>query len=167
MAVLSYQATPLPWCNLSPAKLLMGRRLKTDIPQPKKAFILEWPHLSGIPEKDKEWKKKQRSDYDKRHRVKHLAPLPDDQLVWVQTQDRQVTGRVIQPAATPISYIVETSTGRLCRNHSHLIPRPQTTQNDILEGDPPPTLNIDTRSSIGTYVGPPSRIMYWRKGDVA
>ena len=27
MALLSYRATPLPWCGLSPAELLMGRRL--------------------------------------------------------------------------------------------------------------------------------------------
>ena len=88
MAVLSYRATPLPWCNLSPAELLMGRRLKTDIPQPKAAFIPEWTHLRGFREKDKEWKEKQKSAYDKQHRVKNLAPLPDDQSVWVNTQDR-------------------------------------------------------------------------------
>ena len=37
MALLSYRATPLP-CGLSPAELLMGRRLQTDIhvPQPKR-----------------------------------------------------------------------------------------------------------------------------------
>lgn len=33
MALLSYQATPLPSCGLSPAELLMGRRIKTDVPQ--------------------------------------------------------------------------------------------------------------------------------------
>ena len=75
MTVLSYRATPLPWCNLSQAKLLMGRRQKTDIPQPKTAFIPEWSHLRGFREKDKEWKEKQKSAYDKRHRVKNLAPF--------------------------------------------------------------------------------------------
>ena len=58
MAVLSYRATPLPWCNLSPVSI--GRRLKTDIPQPKKAVIPEWPHLRSFLE-DKEWKEKQKS----------------------------------------------------------------------------------------------------------
>ena len=53
MAVLSYRATPLPWCNLSPAELLMGRCLKTDIPQPKIAFRPEWPHLKGFRERTK------------------------------------------------------------------------------------------------------------------
>ena len=95
MAILSYRTTPLPWCNLSPAELLMGRRLKTDIPQPRKAFTPEWPHLFGFREKDKEWKERRKSDYDKHHRVKNLTPLPDDHPVWVQTGDRQVAGRVI------------------------------------------------------------------------
>ena len=175
MAILSYRATPLPWCNLSPAELLMGRRLKTDIPQPRKAFTPEWPHLFGFREKDKEWKERQKSDCDKRHRVKNLTPLPDDQPVWVQTGDRQVAGRVTQPAATPRSYIVQTPSGQLRRNRSHLIPRPEGSQMDTSESDPHDTPDsnpsltrrIVTRSSTGTYVGSPPRLMYWRKGDVA
>ena len=79
MAILSYRATPLLWCKLSPAELLMGRHLKTDIPQPRKAFTPESPHLYlDFREKDKKWKERQKSYYDKRHRVKNLTPLPDD-----------------------------------------------------------------------------------------
>ena len=123
----------------------------------------------------KEWKERQKSDYDKRHRVKNLTPLPDDQPVWVQTGDRQVAGRVIQPAATPRSYIVQTPSGQLRRNRSHLIPRPEGSQMDTSESDPHDTPDsnpsltrrIVTRSSTGTYVGPPPRLTYWRKGDVA
>ena len=33
LSLLSYRATPLPWCHLSPAELLMGRRLRTELPQ--------------------------------------------------------------------------------------------------------------------------------------
>ena len=33
LALLTYRATPFPWCGLSPTELLMGRRLKTDVPQ--------------------------------------------------------------------------------------------------------------------------------------
>ena len=33
LALLSYRAIPLSWCNYSPYELLMGRRVKTDIPQ--------------------------------------------------------------------------------------------------------------------------------------
>ena len=45
LTLLSYRATPLPWCNLSPAELLMGRRVRTDIPQSAKLLTPNWPHL--------------------------------------------------------------------------------------------------------------------------
>ena len=32
MALLSYHSTPLPWCKLSPAELLMGRCIRSNIP---------------------------------------------------------------------------------------------------------------------------------------
>ena len=35
MALLSYCATPLEWCGLTPAELLMYLKIRTDLPQPK------------------------------------------------------------------------------------------------------------------------------------
>ena len=32
LSLLSYRATPLPWCNLSPAELLMGQTIHSNIP---------------------------------------------------------------------------------------------------------------------------------------
>ena len=46
MALLSYRATPLPWCNLSPAELLMGRHIQTPLPQIGEQLIPKWPYLS-------------------------------------------------------------------------------------------------------------------------
>ena len=81
LAHLSYRATLLPWCGLSPAELLMGRCLQTDIPQPKRVFISDWPYLTSFRVKDKEQTRQQKAEYDRRHRVKPLPPLPDDELV--------------------------------------------------------------------------------------
>ena len=35
MALLTYRTTPLPWCSLTPAELLMGRKVRGSLPQVK------------------------------------------------------------------------------------------------------------------------------------
>ena len=86
LALLSYRSTPLPWCELSPAELLMGRRLQTDIPQTKKQLIPKWLHIKYFPEMDKKYKREQKRHYNRRHRVRETSSLPDDNPVWVNTQ---------------------------------------------------------------------------------
>ena len=39
LGLLSYRATPLPWCGKSPSKLLMSRRVCTDVPQTDEHFV--------------------------------------------------------------------------------------------------------------------------------
>ena len=87
MALLSYRATPLPWCGLSPAEPFMGRRLQTDIPQPKRMFTPDWQYLASFREKDKNQKRQQKAEYDRHHRTRPLLPLIADETVWVRTQD--------------------------------------------------------------------------------
>ena len=86
MALLSYRATPLPWCGLSPAELLMGRCLQIDIPQPKRVFTRDWPYLASFHENDEEQKWQQKAEYDSHHRARPLPPFPDDESVWVQVR---------------------------------------------------------------------------------
>ena len=45
LALLSYCATPLPRCDLSPTQLSMGRRIRTPIPQTNKLLVLNWAYL--------------------------------------------------------------------------------------------------------------------------
>ena len=80
--LLSYRATPLPWCLLSPAELLMGRRLRTDVPQVANQLVPNWPHLQGFAE-DKQYMEQQKEQYDCCHRVRSAAQLPADTDVWV------------------------------------------------------------------------------------
>ena len=54
LTLLSYRATPLPWCNLSPSELLMGRRVRTDVPQSVKSLTPNWSHLISFAQKDRE-----------------------------------------------------------------------------------------------------------------
>ena len=106
LTLLSYRATPLPWCNLSPAELLMGRRVRTDVPQSVKSLTPNWPHLSGFAQKDCEYKDQQKQNFDKRHRARPLPLLLDKTPVWVNTQGHQTPGQVVGPANTPRSYVI-------------------------------------------------------------
>ena len=45
LCLLSYRTTPMPWCGHSPAELLMGRQLRTQVPRAQEQFIPEWSYL--------------------------------------------------------------------------------------------------------------------------
>jgi len=48
MALLSYHATPMPWCGLSSAELLMGRKIWTDLPQTTASLMPQWSHVKNF-----------------------------------------------------------------------------------------------------------------------
>ena len=124
LSLLSFRATPIPWCSFSPAQLLMGRQVKTDIPTLKKELIPQWSYISDFRERDKEYKAKQKRDYDDRHRTRPLDPLLPDTPVYIRTGNDQTTGQIRSHANTPRSYLVTTSNGReLRRSRQHLTPR--------------------------------------------
>jgi len=103
MALLSYRSTPLPWCNYSPAELLMGRKVKTDIPQTASQLTPQWHFLPDFKQKDKDFKTKQKKNYDRKHRARSVDTLPDNTPVWVRTGNNQTPGRVMSNASTPRS----------------------------------------------------------------
>ena len=78
LALFSFRTTPILWCSFSPAGLLMGRQLRTDIPTPKNQLIPQWSYLQEFRVKDSKYKAKQRRDYNDRHRVRPLDPLLPD-----------------------------------------------------------------------------------------
>ena len=117
LALLAYRSTPLPWCGLSPAQLLMGRPLRTDVPQLPANLTPEWSYLPEFWEKDRMEKLKQKANYDRRHRVRDLS---EDESVWVHTRNRTGPGRVITSADAPRSYVVETESGDIRRNRAHI-----------------------------------------------
>lgn len=66
-SLLAYRSTPLPWCGLSPAELLMGRQIRTNIPQNTETLIPQWSYLDNFCLSDKKVKQKQKADFDNRH----------------------------------------------------------------------------------------------------
>jgi len=86
MPWLSYRATPLQWCNLSPRELLQGRKIRTDLPQPKSSLIPKWTQTQHLKELHNKYKSNQSKYYNNQHRARSLPQLLDDTGVWVQTE---------------------------------------------------------------------------------
>ena len=163
-ALLSYRATPLPWCNLSPAELLMGRRLRTTVPQTDKALVPRWSFLPEFKRLNREFKEQQKRNFDRSHRVCELPPIPDDQDVWISTEGEPKPGTVVSSAATPRAYVVETPTGNVQRNRSQLRVIPSSSDNGRGQ-EPRPTgapetapRRVTTRSQSGVELKPPDRL---------
>ena len=156
LALLSYRSTPLPWCGYSPAELSMGRRIRSDIPFTLDKLTPQWSYTKEFRQKDKDFKAKQKQNFDSRHKVKPLPDLPDDTEVWITTGTGPAAGRIISNANTSRSYMVDTARGPVCRNRTHLnvAPRQSTTPQPIQST----RSRIMTRSSTGTPVNPPDRL---------
>ena len=117
LTMLTYRSTPLPWCGLSPAELLMGRRLRANLPQVVEQLKPEWAHLKEFMRQKLQFKSKQKSDYDRRHRTHSLPPIPDDPEVWITSDRKQViSGRVTGQREMPRSYTVSIPGGSVHRN---------------------------------------------------
>lgn len=117
IALLEYRNTPLEGIGLSPAQLLMGRRLKSKLPA--STSLLTTGTSSEVCKKLKDRQQTQKMYYDQQARL-----LPD-----LQTGERvrMQRGETWQPAVVekehelPRSYIVRTPEGGLYRrNRKHL-----------------------------------------------
>ena len=154
LALLSYRTTPLPWCGMSPAELSQGRRLRSDIPQPKDNLIPQWPFISDLQRKDREFKLRQKKNFDRRHRVRPLPDIPEETDVWINTHGHQSQGQIRNRANAPRSYVIDTPTGTIRRNRSQLniIPDQRTPSSSMSSREP-----ILTRSRTGTTIADPKK----------
>ena len=64
-ALIAYRATPLE-SGLSPAELLMGRKIRTRIPTSPSNLNPCWPYLEQFRENDASLKDRQKRDFDRR-----------------------------------------------------------------------------------------------------
>ncbi len=158
-----------PWCGLSPAELLMGRWLRTSLPQTDKLLTPEWSYLPDFRKANSKVKDQQKRDFVRRHRVQDLPDLSEGTQVWVRSGERDpVPGHVVSTASRPRSYLVDVPTGQVQRNRKHLttIPGvPPTPEHDEDISDnasvphtQPSSRKIMTRSQTGTPILPPDRL---------
>ena len=100
LALLLYRSTPLSWCQHSPAKLLIGRQIRSTLPIPTKSLIPEWPDLQKFRKVDEQFKQKQKKNFDRRHHAIELPIFNDDEpaAVFVATErgTNPTPGRIVQ-----------------------------------------------------------------------
>lgn len=123
LGLLAYRNTPLT-SGASPAQLLMGRRLRDNLPTSNEYLKPNQPDHKMIHTRMMEESGKQKAYYDNRHKAKSLRDLTEGEKVWVTNMQR--CGTVTSTAAEPRSYIIQTETGQVRRNRKHLQPLPST-----------------------------------------
>ena len=143
-ALLDYRSTPLPGLEMSPAQLLMGRRLRNGLPISKEMLKPAGYNQQAITNYLERAKELQKTHYDRRA-GRELEEIAPGTRVWLQPQEQK---REWQPATvignheSPRSYVVETDKGsRLRRNRRHLrvcpAPARPTVEVEVREGGSP------------------------------
>ena len=136
LSLLSYRSTPFPWCGLSPAELLMGRKLGANIPLLEVQLIPEWSYLKEFSDKNKAFKNKQKREYDRHYGVQKLSSIPPNSDIWDTSGDHPTPGTVIRISSrhtsvlhhTNISWISSSqpSTSQCCTPRQRIVGRKWT-----------------------------------------
>ena len=129
LALLSYRSTPLQ-NGMAPCELLMGRRLRTQLPVLPQTLMprVQSQNLDNVKKREDRYRTNQMENYNRRHSSQELPDLQPGDTVWVRDQSR--FGEVVGNAQQPKSYHVQTNQGIVRRNRSALV---------ALQGQPPTT----------------------------
>ena len=106
------------------AELLMGRRLRTNLPQTAAQLEPTLPNSAEVREKERKMRDRMKWNFDKRHRVKKHKQLNPGDIVWIP--EHEAGGTVVRESNTR-SYVVQTDNGTLRRNRRDLILMPDGT----------------------------------------
>ena len=150
LALLSYRASPLEH-GMSPAELLMGRRLRTTLPN-----IAKQKWHKEVRQKQKRLQKRQKVNYDKASRS--LAPLARHDTVRLEDCNIWSKKATVLEEVSPRSYTVRTEDGQILRrNRRSLLKTRETLQEQTTEGNQagttsaePPAVSDDTTSAEQT-----------------
>ena len=129
LALLTYRASPLH-NGYSPSELLMGRKLRTQLPILPDKLNPTVPESIG--DKEDHYRQKQELNFNKRHKTQELPSLQPGDKVWLRDQKRH--GHVVEKTQHPRSYLVRTSAGTTVRrNRSAIV---HTGKGQLPDGEP-------------------------------
>ena len=143
LALMSYRATPTTSTGVSPAEMLMGRKIRTTLPSLKKNLIPRQPNRDLIRRRDEEAKQQQAFYYNRRHGARNLPPLhTGDHILSKLDGEKMWKGRasVLQECGTPRSFQVKSpGGGEMRRNRRHLQQVPPLMEEENTDSGQPAT----------------------------
>ena len=147
-ALLQYRATPLA-NGYSPAELLMSRRLQTGLPASSNVLMPTPPRHDIVKEREDDYKKKMKRNFDSRHAAHPLTPLEIGDEVFLK--DREEKG-VVTDNKHQRSFQVQTPSGTFRRNRFHLNKLPGSNiqpEPETLVSEAPPPVRCSSRKTKG------------------
>lgn len=117
-ALLAHRTTPGS-CGYSPAQLLMGRQLRSNVPVTSQTLVPSWRHLRGYRRRYNREQRVHAVAYNRRRRASERPQLRVNTAVRILS-GAAAHGTIYGQGNTPRSYVVETSTGLTRRTKSHL-----------------------------------------------
>ena len=104
LALLTYKSTPLQ-NGLSPSELLMGRRLRTQLPVLPSTLVPGnlLRECEDVAKKEEIYRSNQKGNFDCQHQAQELPDLTTGDSVWIRDQDRlgTIRGRTQHPKVLP------------------------------------------------------------------
>ena len=168
-ALLAYRSTPLE-NGYSPAEILMGRKLRTNLPVVPDKLIPKLPDLAKLRVTEAETKRKQAAQYNQRHRASNLSELETGETIYIP--DYKENAVVINKTPQPRSYLVETDGGSVLRRNRNLTPDPNQKSPSPIKSPPPtapvpelkaPPSTMEKTTRSGRKVVPPKRLGFESK----
>ena len=156
IALLSYRATPFPWCGKSPAEFSMGRKIRTLLPQTTASLVPQWHYLLEFKTANKKFKDQQKNYYDVRHiefiacltslTIQMFGLLPMDKTLQVEPSEGQML------PDPKLSQLPQAS----CVEIVNVNPSTATETRQPSDACSP----VMKRSCTGTIINPPDRLQY-------
>ena len=124
LGLMAYRSTPISATGVSPAQLMMGRQMRTNLPVLQKKLRPQWPNRQAVKKAHEKAKSKYRFYFDRKHQVHSLSDLKPGDTVRIKLQGDKnwstTTASVKKADTYHRSYIVETPHGVFRRNRRHL-----------------------------------------------
>lgn len=121
LALLNYRTTPITGIGLSPAELLMNRKMRTRMPVVKQTLEPKLIDNKQVSEKMRNLQKISKSYYDRKSKEKRDFNTGEN--ITVRKNKEWEQGQIIGKCKEPRSYLIKDENNRILRrNSNHLRP---------------------------------------------